>query len=135
MLFKKKKSNAKQEPSIEKLALIKTLIALFFVVVLFFGVRSCYRFMTGWDAKMHKNFKKLELGSLVPFVEETMGIPKRETEYELESFPVIDYAEIKDEAQRSGATLFYYYENGMRNLYILGFDSKNRMVFKRHVKT
>jgi hypothetical protein len=74
------------------------------------------------------------MGSPISVVEDKLGTPNRVGEYELESFPVTDYDEIKNESVRSGAITFYYYENGMSTLYILGFDAKGKMVFKKNVK-
>jgi predicted peroxiredoxin len=136
MIFgSKKKKETGGAPSVESWAIKRTILALILALVLFFGVRSCYHFLTGWNAKMHKNFTGLPMGSLAQFAEESLGSPVRMSDYELETMPVQNYNELYDEAKKSGAVKFYYYENGMRMLYILGFDTKGKMVFKKQVKT
>lgn len=135
MIFGRKNKKKKDPNAAAKALFIKnTILAVITVVVCFFGVKACYRFIIGWDAAMHKNFESLEMGSPISIAEEILGAPKRVGEYELESFPVTNYDEIKNESVRSGAITFYYYENGMSTLYVLGFDAKGKMVFKKHIK-
>lgn len=135
MIFGGKRKKAKDPEAAAKVAFIrKTILAAIILVFCIFGIRTFYRFMTGWDAGKHQNFESLEMGSSISVAEETMGPPKRVGEYELESLPVTGYDEIKNESVRSGATTFYYYENGMSTLYVLGFDAKGKMVFKKHIK-
>jgi hypothetical protein len=135
MIFgRKKKKKPGEAPSLGSWAFKRAILVLVLALVLFFGVRSCYHFLTGWNAKMHKNFTGLPMGSLAKFAEESLGSPVRMSDYELETMPVQDYKDLYNEAKRSGAVKFYYYENGMRILYILGFDAKGKMVFKKLVK-
>jgi hypothetical protein len=135
MIFGRKRKKAKDPEAIAKAWFIrKTILAAIILVFCIFGIRTFYRFMTGWEPGKHKNFESLEMGSPVSVAEEMMGAPNRVSEYELESLPVTDYDEIKNESVRSGATTFYYYENGMSALYVLGFDAKGKMVFKKHIK-
>ncbi|MBN1902541.1 hypothetical protein JW926_14540 [Candidatus Sumerlaeota bacterium] len=135
MLFRRKKKKIKKPEDIAKARFIRNAIIIaILLVACFYGIRSFYRFMVGWDSRMHQNFQSLEMNSPISIAEEMMGAPRRISEYELERFPAIGYKDIKNESVKSGAVTFYYYENGMRALYILGFDAKGRMVFKKHVK-
>ena len=135
MLFRRKgKDKKKGAPSVEMWALKRTILFIVVLVVAFFTVRAGYRFLMGLDMKKERNFKELKIGTMVSLVEESMGRPDREGEYELEQLPVRGYNEMRERAKKSGAVRFCYYENGLRTLYILGYDSKHRLVFKEKVE-
>jgi len=136
MIFggKKRAKKPGEAPSLESWAIKRTVLVLVLALALLFGGRKFYHFLIGWNAKMHKNFTALQMGSLVRFAEETLGAPARMSDYELETMPIQNYNDLYNEAKRSRAVKFYYYENGMRTLYILGFDIKGKMVFKKQVK-
>ncbi len=133
MIFGRKKKPG-EGASIESWAVKRTILVLVLVLALIFGGRSFYHFLTGWNSRMHKNFLEIQMGSLVKFAEESLGTPVRMSDYELETMPVQDYNDLYNEAKKSGAVKFYYYENGMSTLYILGFDPRGKMVFKKQVK-
>jgi hypothetical protein len=46
---------------------------------------------------------------------------------------VVGYKELNARAKQSGATRFSYYDNGVRVLYIFGYDTKGKLVFKEEV--
>ena len=135
MIFgRKKKKKSDEAPSVEFWALKRTILVFVLALALFFGGRSCYHFLMGWNAGLHKNFTRLPMGSPAQIAEETLGPPVRMSDYELETMPIQNYNDLYDEAKKSGAVKFYYYENGMSTLYILGFDTRGKMVFKKRVK-
>ena len=130
----KKTKKKKGEPSLQAWAVKRIILAVVLVVVIFFGVKSCFRFVMGWDSELHSKYKSVKMGAMESFVEEVMGDPVRVTNFEIESFPAINYEEIKERSEKSGAVKFYYYENGINTLYILGFDRAHMLVFKEQVK-
>ena len=48
--------------------------------------------------------------------------------------PVMGFNELKQRAASSQAVKFYYYDNGLRTVYIFGADKKNTLVFKEQVQ-
>jgi hypothetical protein len=130
---RKGKGKPKGVPSPEAWAIKRGIIFIIIAVVVFFGVRTAFRFLMGWDATKHEHFKEVNLGMKIAFVEELMGNPDRMSDYNLEKMPVHGYNELNDKARKSGATSFTYYDNGLRTVYIFGYDAKKKLVFKEEV--
>jgi hypothetical protein len=129
----KGKEKAKGVPSPEAWAIKRGIIFIIIAVAVFFGVRSAFRFLIGWDATKYEHFKEVKLGMKIAFVEELMGNPDRMSDYNLEQMMVVGYKELNARAKQSGATRFSYYDNGVRVLYIFGYDTKGKLVFKEEV--
>ncbi|MCX6998752.1 MAG: hypothetical protein NT106_00395 [Candidatus Sumerlaeota bacterium] len=130
---RKGKVKAKGVPSPEAWAIKRGIIFIIIAVVVFFGVRTAFRFLTGWDAAKYSHFKEVKLGMRIAFVEELMGNPDRLSDYNLEQMPMLRYNELNARAKQSGAIRFSYYDNGIRTLYIFGYDAKGKLVFKEEV--
>lgn len=124
---------AETRASLKKNALKKTVIFIVVIVGGFFLIRGFARFITNFDPEKEENFQELKLREVDFLVEEKMGEPDRVSHYQMESLPVANYEEIRDFAKKSGAVKYYYYENGMTTLYILGFDARRQICFKRKV--
>ena len=129
----KGKEKAKGVPSPAAWAIKRGIIFIIIAVVVIFGVRTAFRFLMGWDATKYEHFKEVKLDMKIAFVEELMGNPDRMSEYNLEQMPVMGFKELNDRAKQSGAIRFSYYDNGIRTLYIFGYDAKGKLVFKEEV--
>jgi len=133
--WKKRKGNkkAKGTPSPKAWAIKRGITFIIIAVVVFFGARTFFRFLMGWNATKYEHFKETRLGTKITFVEELMGTPDRGSDYGLEQMPVYNYNELVNRAKKSGATHFSYYDNGIRTVYIFGYDAKGMLVFKEEV--
>jgi len=134
MATSEKKKKGEKKTSLEMMALKKSLIAIILIVILIFALRAGYHFMIGWDSKLHRGFKKMQKGSMISLVEDAMGNPLRRSDYHLEDFPALNYDELVRESKSSMAVKFYYYENGINTLYILGFNNRGVLTFKAEVE-
>lgn len=131
---KKKKKRGEELPSPVAWLIKRVILIVILVVAGFFIIRGSYRFLTGWDSAKDKNFKDVKIGLAFTLVEKYMGEPDRMSEFNLEQMPVMGFEDLKERAKASRAVKFYYYDNGLRTLYIFGADKKNVLVFKEQIQ-
>jgi len=130
----KKKKSGKEIPSPVSWLLKRVILIIILIVAAFFIFRGAYRFLTGWESAKYKNFRDVKIGMSFTLVEKYMGNPDRMSEFNIDQMPVMGFNELKQRAASSQAVKFYYYDNGLRTVYIFGADKKNTLVFKEQVQ-
>ena len=128
-----KGAKKKKEPTPQAVFLRRLLFGILGIIILFFGVKSCYYFFIGFDRDMHENYEELRMGHSISVAEESLGEPDKTGQNTLDRFPVMNYNDLRDRAERSGAITYYYYDNGFTTMYILGFNKNRSLCFKEKV--